>query len=110
MSMDLQALMPWIAAVLSISTLLTNIYTIFTSPSRKNAADINKMHGDLVNYDRRIQAIEGEMKHLPSKESVHQLQLALTDMKGQITTMAKSSDATERGMRRVEEFILNRKD
>lgn len=108
--MDIAPLVPWLGAISLMLSVGTAIYTMFTGGAKRNAVDIQKIVGDLAKHDRRIQTVEGELKHLPSKESVYQLQVALTEMKGQITSMAKSSEATERATRRVEEFLLSRKD
>ncbi len=67
---------------------------------------LSKVEAKLVEHDRRIQSVEGDMKHLPNKDTVNKLQVDMTDLKGQIALIAKSSDATERATRRVEEFLL----
>lgn len=106
MGMDLQTLMPWIAAALSISTLLTNIYTVFTSPSRKNAADINKMYGDLAKHDRRIQTVEGEMKHLPDRNAHHRMELSLTEMNGRFSALEEKLKPIAATSERLHELLM----
>ncbi|WP_026784223.1 DUF2730 family protein [Pleomorphomonas koreensis] len=72
------------------------------------AVDTEATEKKVIEHDRRIQTLEGEVKHLPNKDAVHNLQLDLTELKGHVATMAKSAEATERTTRRVEEFLLNR--
>jgi translation elongation factor P/translation initiation factor 5A len=99
--MDLQLLMPWMSfAALAIS-LGTTITTFFTSGAKINAAK-------LADHEHRLSTLENDMKHMPDKDSVHKLQLDLTEMKGHLGVMAKSTEATERTTRRLEEYIVNR--
>ncbi len=70
------------------------------------AAD--EVEDKLTQHDRRIQTLEDEIKHLPDKDAIHQLQLDLAELSGHVATLAKSAEATERTTRRVEEFLLNR--
>jgi peptidoglycan hydrolase CwlO-like protein len=72
------------------------------------AVDAEATEKKVIEHDRRIQGLEAEMKHLPSKDAVHQLQLDLTELKGYVATLAESAKATQQTTRRVEEFLLAR--
>lgn len=106
--MDLAPIMPWVTSALSIIAFLTAIKNILGSPAKDNAEKIAQLDRKLTEHDRRIQAAESELKHMPDKDSVHRLQVDLTEMKAQIAAMVKSSEATERATRRVEEFLMSR--
>jgi len=106
--MDLSILMPWIGAALSIIALGTQLKAIISSGERKLEERVSKVEVKLIEHDRRVQAVENEMKHLPDRETVHKLQIDLTEMKGQMATMVKSSEATERATRRVEDFLMSK--
>ena len=104
--MDLQILMPWIAAALSISSLLSNIYTVFTSPSRKNAADVAKLYSDLAKHDRRIQSLEGEIKHLPDRDSTHRMELAMEKINGRLDTLNETLKPIKATNERLNELLV----
>lgn len=106
--MDLSIIMPWIGAALSIIALGTQLKAIISSGERKLEERVSKVEVKLIEHDRRVQAVENEMKHLPDRETVHKLQIDLTEMKGQMATMVKSSEATERATRRVEDFLMSK--
>lgn len=106
--MDLSIIMPWVGAALSIIALGTQLKAIISSGERKLEERVSKVEVKLIEHDRRVQAVENEMKHLPDRETVHKLQIDLTEMKGQMATMVKSSEATERATRRVEDFLLKK--
>lgn len=107
--MDLSIVMPWIGAALSILALLSQIKTALSAGERKLDDRLKGAEDTIIHHDRRIQTVESEIKHLPDKDSVHRLQVDMTELKGHVATMAKSSEATERATRRVEEFLLNNK-
>ncbi len=100
--MDLAPLVPWLSLVALMISVGSSITMFLTSGAKSNAAK-------LAEHEHRIAQLENDIRHMPSKESVHQLQIDLTEMKGQIGVMAKSSEVTERTTRRVEEFLLSRK-
>lgn len=60
------------------------IWTFMQSPAKKNADAIDKANTKLVDHDRRIQAVESEIKHLPDKEAVHELKLAIVELQGTV--------------------------
>ena len=64
----------------------------------------------VADHEQRLSKVENDLSHMPNTETVHQLQIAISDMKGQMGILAKSSEATERTTRRVEEFLMSRKD
>lgn len=85
-------------------------------PSRAEFTDLRQAgedrlkvaEGTLTAHDRRIQSVEDGIKALPSKDDFHALRIDVTEIRGQVASSTKSAEATERGMRRVEEFLLNR--
>lgn len=108
--MDLSIVMPWVGAALSIIALLTQIKSVLSAGEKKLDERLGRAEKTLIDHDRRIQSVETEIRHLPDKESVHKLQVDLTEMKGQIATMVKSTESTERATHRLEQFLLSRKD
>lgn len=49
-----------------------------------------KVEGKLVEHDRRIQTVEGEIKHLPTREAQHQIEIGLEKINGRLDTLAES--------------------
>jgi len=99
--MDVSPLKDWLGLIALLISVGSSI-VLFLKSDAKKAAET------LVTHDRRIQAVEAELQHMPSKETVHKLQLDLTEMKGQMASMVKSSEATERATRRVEDFLMSK--
>ena len=96
----------YLGLALAVIALLAHAKSFFSSGEKTLSARMDKAESKLIQDDRRIQAMENELRHLPDKDTVNKLQIDMTDLKGQIAIIAKSSDATERATRRVEEFLL----
>lgn len=62
----------------------------------------------VADHEQRISKVENDLAHLPNAETVHQLQLTIMEIKGQMGVMAKSAEATERTTRRVEDFLMQK--
>lgn len=88
--MDLSIIMPWIGAALSIIALGTQLKAIMSSGEKKLDERLTKAENSLVGYDRRIQTVEGEIKHLPTREAQHQIEISLEKINGRLDTLAES--------------------
>lgn len=104
--MDLQIIMPWIAAALSFSSLASQLYVVFTSPSKKNAEDIVGIRRNQAEHDRRIQRMEDEMKHLPDRETTHRLELLMEKMSGRLDTVDEKLKPIQALGDRLNEVLL----
>lgn len=87
MALDLAIIMPWITAALSIIAFLTAIKNILGSPTRENAEKIAKHEQKLIEHDRRIQTLESDIRHLPNRDTAHNLEIALTQISGRLNSM-----------------------
>ncbi|MFN3362738.1 MAG: DUF2730 family protein [Allorhizobium sp.] len=96
----------YLGLALAVIALLGHAKGYFSSGEKTLGEDLSEEKKKVIEHDRRIQAIEGEIKHLPNKDTVNKLQVDMTELKGDIALIAKSSEATERATRRVEEFLL----
>lgn len=48
---------------------------------------ISKAEAKLIEYDRRIQTVEGDMRHMPDRDTAHKLELALAQISGRLDSM-----------------------
>lgn len=65
-----------------------------------------KSEAKLIEYDRRIQALEGELKHLPDREMAHRLELAVEKMSGRLDTMAETLKPIRATTERMNELLV----
>ncbi|CAH0339589.1 DUF2730 family protein [Rhizobium sp. CECT 9324] len=74
----------------------------------KAEAKVEKVETKLVEYDRRIQSIEGEIKHLPDRETTHRMELAMTEISGKLNVMAERLKPIEAIGERLQETLMER--
>lgn len=65
-----------------------------------------KTEAKLVEYDRRIQSLEGEMKHMPDRDMAHRLELAVEKMSGRLDTMAETLRPIRATSERMSELLV----
>ena len=82
------------------------IYAWITSRSKVNEEHLKSVDTTLANHALRIQAIEGELKHLPAKDDVTDLKLALAELGGTVGRLDESLNGISRTVRRVEDFLM----
>lgn len=109
-------LAPWVSLVLSLIALGSIVYGWFTSGEKTNAAALTKYRDSqaavmdevdnrLDDHDRRIQTVETEMKHLPDKDSVVELKLAMADLKGTVGRLDESLNSVQRTVLRIDDWL-----
>ncbi|MCF1744637.1 DUF2730 family protein [Paradevosia shaoguanensis] len=97
--------------VISVATGLisigTMIYVWLTSQSKVNEADIRDLHKKVSEQDGRLQGFENALKNMPDKDTVHDLDMKVSELNGQIRVVSESMKAVERTAQRIENFLLD---
>jgi phage-related protein len=90
-------ILPWITLFIASVAALGHLKGYFSSGEKKLAEDVKAVEEDiakaektLVDHDRRIQGVESEMRHLPSKDDMSALQLSLANLTGTVGILAES--------------------
>lgn len=78
------------------------VYAWLTARSKVNSEHVSDL---LV----RVQAIEADFRHMPSKDTVHGLELAISEIKGDIHAMSEAFSAVQRTAQRIENYLLRGK-
>ena len=96
----------WLGVVALAISLLTSVYAWITSKAKANAEHLKAVDAKLVDLDRRVQSIESELKHLPNKDDVNELKLAMAQLDGTVGRLDESLTGISRTVRRVEGFLM----
>ncbi len=83
----------------------TAIWTVFSGPSKKNAAKIDNLADKLASLDHRLGSIEQSQKVLPSKDDMHELELAMERLKGEMKTLSQVLHGQSALMERMEAIV-----
>lgn len=105
--MDLNTVMPWLGAIALILSLGNTIMGLLTSGSKENAKKLATLEDVLDDHTSRIQAVENEIKHLPDRAMVHEVQLTLKDIQIEMASIKAATEQSTRTSRRVEEYLLS---
>ena len=84
------------------------LYAWFTTRSRVNEKQLEKFGEIIRKIDHRVTEIEGEIKHLPDKDSQHQLEISMERMAGDMKQMSEALSATVRTVGRIETHLLQK--
>lgn len=103
----------WLGLIAVFIALGTTFYAWLTRRSKENAKSIQKMGEDisnrlsviekkLISDDRRIQRLEDDFKHLPTREQISEIKVALAQISATV-------DNTNDGIKRIDADFRNLK-
>lgn len=68
---------------------------------------IGHLRTEAAATSQRCSELEGELKHMPDKETVHRIELHMKDMQAQIGAQGEALKSYTATMQRLEEFLLH---
>lgn len=103
----------WLGLVAVFIALGTTVYAWLTRRSKENANSIQKMGEDiserlkviekkLISDDRRIQRLENDFEHLPSRDQISQINVALAQIGATV-------DNTNAAIKRIDDDLRSLK-
>jgi len=106
-------IIPWLTLILSTVAVLGHFKGWVNSGEKKLHEDVGTLKADneshdkkLTEHDRRIQSVEGELKHLPDRDMAHRLELAVEKMSGRLDTMAETLKPIRATTERMNELLV----
>lgn len=100
---DVQGWASFAAVLISLGGV---VYSWLTSGSKANSKRLEEIDSRLNQHAERMNNLEQEVKHLPDQNSVHELQVSLVSMSGDIKVMAQTTRSTSESVKRLEEWAL----
>jgi hypothetical protein len=100
----------WAAALSTLISLAVVIWTIFSGPARRNASRLDDHTGRLDQLHQRVASLEQTLRGMPSKDDIHSVQLALSEMRGDLRNMQTSMNGNMEIMRRLETIVIRHED
>ena len=82
------------------TTILLAVYTWFATSQRATKTDI-------TTHSARLAAVEAELKSMPTKDSFHQLELAVAEVKGTVRAQEKELNTISATTTRIEKWLLD---
>lgn len=102
---DIEAINRWLAAL----ALILGIVNTISIWMRHGTGKIEGIMTDLKTHDRRIQSLEGDQRHLPTKEDLHELTLAVAAFEGRLEAQGATLESLARTVRRIDDHLRTQK-
>lgn len=99
----------WVVAITAALSLGANVWLIFSGPSRRLGVRIDRHAQRLDKHEIRLVSIEQHQKILPHKQEIHELELAMAGLKGEMMAMSQTMRGQLEIMQRLE-AVVNRHD
>jgi hypothetical protein len=103
-------LLLWVSAASLVLSFCTAVWTIFSGPSKKNSTKIDTLTDKVAAIDRRLGDIEQSQRALPSKDDMHELELAMERLKGEMKTLSQVMNGQSAIMERMEAIVARHED
>lgn len=108
--LNISPLIVWTVALSQLLTFGLTLWNLVASGSRANTKAIEVNKARLDSHELRLASIENTLGGVPGREDMHNLQIALTEMKGEIREMRATMKGNNEIMRRVETIVGRHED
>ncbi len=106
MMLDTVAVSSLIGLILSTINLFILVKNLLSAGEKKIEERLVKSEKTLIDHDRRIQTVESELRHMPSKETTHQLERTMERILGRLDTMDERLKPIAATNHRLQEYLL----
>jgi uncharacterized coiled-coil protein SlyX len=103
MTMDWGTTAQWGALVVAF---IAFIRGEFRAQDKSYRADMEKVESRMGDCETKLARVSGELEHLPGKDLVHGLQLAMKEMQGQMDVIAERVKPIQAIASRMQEVLL----
>ena len=109
----------WLAVIISATVF---VYTVIDGRGKKaaqkirdldskvagkaDALDVSHIAEKLDRVEDRMTTIEGEIKHLPDKDTAHSIELRVSDLSGQVGALAEQLKPVTAMASRIQEALI----
>jgi len=101
-----------LAGALSFMTFMISVsagaYAWITSRDKATRQDIDHLRSEVRDLESRMGRTENELAHLPDKESLHRVELAVSEVRGDLRSMLESWAPVQRTVTRLEEYLMDK--
>lgn len=102
---SLQNLVLWIAAISTLISFSSVIWSIFSGPSKRNASKLDGHSERLDDHELRLSGIEQTQRAMPTAKDMHELELAMERLKGELKTNSAVMAGHSAIMERLEVIV-----
>jgi hypothetical protein len=104
----MQDIKDWLGAVATALSIGAIVYTWLTARSRANGDTIDRHDRKLIEHDRRIQKVENEVDHLPTKDDFNDLAIKQERSYGLLSKIEAEYKGVHDAVKRIEKYLLSK--
>lgn len=104
--MNIADLKDWFGLIAVIISLGTVVYAFLTARSSVNSKRINSLDERVSGHGSRLQDLESEVKHLPNKDMVMDIKLAMEELNGKVGRLEVSLGGFSGTVRRIDDYLM----
>lgn len=108
--LSMQAVIVWAAGISTIANTIMLLWNVFSGPSRQNGTKLEALSADLSSLKQKVSAVEQVQQTLPSKDDIHELEVAMVGLRGELATMVEKLSGYAGIMHRVEATVRRHED
>lgn len=109
-NLNIAPLMVWVGVLAALLAFGTNVWGIFSSPSKANAQRLREVSARLDAHDLRMQRLDQSLQVIPSKDDMHAVQISLEALRGEFKAMRAEMGGTKDIMERLETVVTRHED
>lgn len=103
--LSLEGPLAWIGALMILINFGAAIWNIFSGPAKAAQKKVEDLRGEVSAHEARIQRLEQTLQAMPSKDNFHELQIAMTNMSGEMRVMRAVMEGNSAIMSRLEAVV-----
>ena len=105
MNEALDVIRAWLGLIALLISVGSAVYAFVTARSKTNSERLDAIDKRLGGHADRIQNLESEVKHLPNKDEVNNLQLSLTRMEGAVAVLTERIEGIGGTVTRIDSYL-----
>lgn len=95
----------WFAIGGSVVGLLIGAYNFFRQPSRDNSHKIEELGNEIHGISRRVDQMETQLDHVPTKDEFSDLRLAVANTNGELKGISSTMKALNHTVQNIDEAL-----
>ena len=103
--MPVELVAKWLGALALLISIMNTFWAYLTREARTAIARQGELASKVISHDRRIQGLEHDIKHMPSKEEIHQVKLDISEMRGAMGRMEESVSGMSKTVDRIDDYL-----
>jgi hypothetical protein len=104
-SLNFEGAIAWIGAIMLVMSFVGTIWGYVSSPAKTVGKRVDDLIGRVDRHDLKIASLEHGQQSLPTTGEMHQLEVAMAELRGEMKTMSAVIGGQADIMMRVETMV-----